>query len=143
MNDHTLPVVAGVEITTDSEGRYNLNALHRASGLGDNKRPSKWLASESAKKLNRELELQSLNLGFGENSNDYEPICVVHGGNAQGTYAAEQLAVAYANWISSAFYLQVIETFLATRKGRRESLPAPGQPSRAVRSAINRTRPSR
>ncbi len=26
----TLPVICGVEITTDRAGRYNLNALHRA-----------------------------------------------------------------------------------------------------------------
>ena len=27
-----LPVIAGVEITTDAQGRFGLNALHRASG---------------------------------------------------------------------------------------------------------------
>lgn len=27
-----LPVIAGVEITTDEHGRFNLNALHKASG---------------------------------------------------------------------------------------------------------------
>lgn len=27
-----LPVIAGVEINTDTEGRFNLNALHKASG---------------------------------------------------------------------------------------------------------------
>ncbi|OTA18172.1 hypothetical protein Xbed_03169 [Xenorhabdus beddingii] len=38
-----LPVIAGVEITTDSEGRFNLNALHKASGAGESKKPSQWL----------------------------------------------------------------------------------------------------
>ncbi|MGL9736391.1 MAG: hypothetical protein ACR5LF_14895 [Symbiopectobacterium sp.] len=28
-------IIAGVEITTDAKGRFNLNALHKASG-GDN-----------------------------------------------------------------------------------------------------------
>ncbi len=35
----TLPVICGVEITTDRAGRYNLNALHRASGLGAERSP--------------------------------------------------------------------------------------------------------
>ncbi|UBX29978.1 DNA-binding protein [Arsenophonus apicola] len=30
-NEH-YPIIAGVEITTDSDGRFNLNALHKASG---------------------------------------------------------------------------------------------------------------
>ena len=33
------PVIAGISITTDKEGRYNLNALHKASGGKDAKRP--------------------------------------------------------------------------------------------------------
>ncbi|ENZ1875423.1 hypothetical protein ACGGXQ_002104 [Salmonella enterica] len=31
-NAENLPVIAGVEITTDDAGRFNLNALHKASG---------------------------------------------------------------------------------------------------------------
>lgn len=34
-----------------------------------------------------------------------------------GTWACEQLAVAYANWISPEFYLLVINTFIAVKKG--------------------------
>lgn len=36
-----VPMIAGVEITTDAEGRFNLNALHKASGLGEGKTTSK------------------------------------------------------------------------------------------------------
>ena len=52
----TLPVICGVEITTDRAGRYNLNALHRASGLGAHKAPAQWLRTLSAKQLIEELE---------------------------------------------------------------------------------------
>lgn len=51
----TLPVICGVEITTDRAGRYNLNALHRASGLGAHKAPAQWLRTLSAKQLIEEL----------------------------------------------------------------------------------------
>lgn len=59
-----LPVIAGVEITTDAEGRFNLNALHKASGLGQHKKPAKWLANQSTVELIRELENQSPNSGL-------------------------------------------------------------------------------
>jgi phage antirepressor YoqD-like protein len=121
-----LPTIAGIEITTDSEGRFNLNALHRASSTGDHKRPSKWLASEPTQDLIRELEAQSPLAGFGDKSTTC--INTVKGGNAPGTFAAEQLAVAYANWISPSFYLQVINTFLAYKKGA--IVPSPASMSR-------------
>ncbi len=48
VTNKNLPVIAGVEITTDSEGRFNLNALHKASGLGSNKAPAQWLRTKQA-----------------------------------------------------------------------------------------------
>ena len=59
-----LPIIAGVEITVDAAGRFNLNALHRASGLGSHKRPSKWLCSEPTQELIRELQAQSPSEGL-------------------------------------------------------------------------------
>ena len=110
-NNH-LPTIAGVEITTDADGRFNLNALHKASGEGMRKRPQYWLASDSTAALITELEAQQTEAGIPAS-----PVNVVRGGLAQGTFAVEQLAVAYANWISPRFYLQVIDVFLAYRKG--------------------------
>lgn len=77
-------------------GRFNLNALHRASGEGSHKRPSKWLATEQAKALISELEKQSPNSGLGQ-----EVIKTVKGGISPGTFAHELLAIEYAGWISS------------------------------------------
>ncbi len=107
-----LPVIAGVEITIDAEDRRNLNALHKASGLSGHKRPSKWLSLDTTKELIVEFESQSPSEGFGNSA-----ISTIKGGRNSGTFAVEQLAVAYANWISAAFYLQVINTFLAYKKG--------------------------
>jgi len=100
------PSIAGVEITTDAEGRFNLNALHRASGGEKKNGPTYWLALDSTLKLIDEMK--------GKNTEI--PVFTAKGRNG-GTFAAEQLAVAYANWISPAFYLQVIDTFLAYKKG--------------------------
>jgi len=54
-----LPVIAGVEITTDEHGRFNLNALHKASGGRDAKRPKTWLETKQANELVEELRQNS------------------------------------------------------------------------------------
>jgi hypothetical protein len=54
-----LPVIAGIEITIDSKGRFNLNTLHRASGGNKKDGPSYWLALESTQTLIAELKKQT------------------------------------------------------------------------------------
>ncbi|WEE27721.1 phage antirepressor KilAC domain-containing protein [Aeromonas hydrophila] len=105
-----LPVIAGVEITTDEAGRFNLNALHRASGGEKKNGPSYWLSLETTKDLIDAL---------GEKLGDTEiPVSVIRGGVTQGTFAHELLAISYAGWISPAFQLQVNQVFLDYRTGR-------------------------
>lgn len=122
-----LPVIAGVEITTDEAGRFNLNALHRASGTGDHKRPSKWLATEQAKALIEELQKNlSPNQGFGQNLLDTDiSVSVIKGGVSPGTFAHELLAISYAGWISPAFQLQVNQVFLDYRTGKLAPVAKP------------------
>lgn len=110
---NSLPVIAGIEIITDDAGRFNLNSLHKASGQGSHKRPSKWMATEQSKELIAELESQSPNMGFAQ-----EVIKIVKGGFKPGTFAHELLAIEYAGWISPAFRLQVNQTFIDYRSGK-------------------------
>ena len=128
MMGRNLPVIAGVEITTDEHGRFNLNALHRASGLGESKKPSEWLRTQQAGDLIGALNSQSGDSHFG-------PINTIRGGNSPGTFAAEQLAVAYANWISPPFYLKVIQTFLDHKKGAAQQPAIPQSFADALRLA--------
>ena len=92
-------VIAGVELTTDSEGRFNLNALHKMSGLGTEKRPGEWLKNGPAQELVEELSKVRTVA-----SPKIAAVNSIRGGNTQGTFAVKQIAVAYANWISPAFY---------------------------------------
>ncbi|WP_242014265.1 KilA-N domain-containing protein [Serratia marcescens] len=99
--------IAGVEISTDSDGRFNLNALHNASGLGLNKAPAQWLRTKSAQEVINELQ------------KDTVQICIVSSeGRNGGTYAHQLLAVSYAGWISPAFQLQVNQAFIDYRTGK-------------------------
>ncbi|MFB2927540.1 phage antirepressor KilAC domain-containing protein [Aeromonas hydrophila] len=104
---NSMPVVAGIEIPTDEAGRFNLNALHQASGLGAEKAPSKWLRNKQAQELVAEVENQT-----GQ-------ICIVSiEGRNGGTFAHELLAISYAGWISPTFQLQVNQVFLDYRTGK-------------------------
>ncbi|WP_421233864.1 KilA-N domain-containing protein [Aeromonas jandaei] len=110
---NSMPVIAGVEITTDEAGRFNLNALHRASGLGASKAPAQWLRTKQAQELVAEVEKQTMQ------------ICIVSvEGRNGGTFAHELLAISYAGWISPVFQLQVNQVFLDYRTGKL----APVQP---------------
>ncbi|WP_287868661.1 phage antirepressor KilAC domain-containing protein [Aeromonas sp.] len=106
------PMIAGVEITTDEAGRFNLNALHQASSLGAEKAPSKWLRNKQAQELVAEVEKQT-----GQ-------ICIVSiEGRNGGTFAHELLAISYAGWISPAFQIQVNQAFLDYRTGKLTPQP--------------------
>ncbi len=114
------PQIAGIEITTDEVGRFNLNALHRASGLGEHKRPSKWLAAEQTKELITTLQYQSPSKGLAQKA-----VNSIKGGNNSGTFAHELLAISYAGWISPAFQLQVNQTFLDFKSGKLQPVQKP------------------
>jgi phage antirepressor YoqD-like protein len=126
----TLPVVAGVEIPVDSEGRYNLNALHRASGEGKHKAPNKWLENQQAQAFVIAVKSQTPNLGSGKESNTYEVLKIINGGNAPGTFAHELIAVEYAGWISPSFRIKVNQTFIDYRTGKLQPSLNPANLSR-------------
>ncbi|EJA7722788.1 KilA-N domain-containing protein [Salmonella enterica] len=107
IQNQNVPVICGVEITTDAEGRFNLNALHKASGSEKKNGPSYWLVLDSTKQLIVELEKQTTEIS----------VVTIEGRNG-GTFAHELLAVEYAGWISPAYRLQVNQTFLDYKTGK-------------------------
>lgn len=96
-----LLVVEGVSVRRDSEGRYNLNDLHRAAGGLERHSPNRWTRTESFNGLISEL---TPDMAFA-------PADVQRGGVTPGTYACKELVYAYAMWISPSFNLKVIRTF--------------------------------
>ena len=117
-----MPVIAGVTINQDEQGRFNLNALHRASGAGDSKKPSEWLRSKQVQELVDELS--------GNSHLGYAPVSSVKGGVCPGTFAHELLAISYAGWISPSFQLQVNQTFLDYKTGKLQPAFNPASLSR-------------
>ena len=116
------PVIAGIEIHTDDEGRFNLNALHKAHlalnpQLHKNtKQPADWLKLEGTKELINEFS----------NSEDLHS-CPIDSksGRYGGTFVHEVLAISYAGWISPKFQLQVNQIFISYKTGALEPAKDP------------------
>lgn len=114
--------VGGIEITTDDAGRFNLNALHRASGAEKKHGPSYWLALDSTQSLMDELSAQTTGISV-----------VTKEGRSGGTFVHELLAVSYAGWISPSFQLKVNQAFLDVKSGM-VGLPDFANPVAAARA---------
>lgn len=132
---NTLPIIASVHITTDEEGRFNLNALHRASGEPDSKKPSEWLRGKQAQELIAELEAENPAI---------KSISTIKGRGVTGTFASEEIAVSYAGWVSPAFQIKVNRAFISYRKGNlveKQNTPAiPQNFADALQLAANQAR---
>lgn len=84
---------------------YSLNDFHVASGNNPNHRPNQFIRLETTKALANAIETENANA----------QICAfktLRGSNG-GTYACQELVIAYAAWISPAFHLKVIRAFMA------------------------------
>lgn len=88
---------------------YSLTDLHRLSGGEEKHRPSHFLRLDQTKDLISAIERENSNV----------QICtfkIIRGGQG-GTYACEELALAYATWISPKFHLVVLRAFIAMHRG--------------------------
>lgn len=135
---HATPLVlADTRIRQDAQGRHCLNDLHRAAvAAGANaraKEPGKFFRAPRTQELLRLLEQEAAqNLGGGPTPNwgnapsnsvtpnwgdGIAPIHTIQAGDPrlQGTYVCIELVIAYGQFVSAAFDLKVIRTFLAVQ----------------------------
>ena len=103
-------IVANVVVRTDSEGRYHLNDLHKASGGEDKNKPSHWFNNKQTQEL-----VELLN---GRNSASLS--VVTKDGRGGGTYVCKQLVYSYAMWLSAEFNLKVIDAYDGVVQRERE-----------------------
>ncbi len=83
---------------------YSLNDLHVASGNDPKNKPANFVRLETTQALVNELKNEIC-------SDLRSSVLVVK--NGVGTYACQELVIAYAAWISAAFHLKVIRAFMA------------------------------
>ncbi|MGY0318275.1 KilA-N domain-containing protein [Edwardsiella tarda] len=119
-------VISDIKIHVDSDGRYSLNDLHKASGGEKRHQPSDWLRLSQTIELINEI-INPGNPGIQEIVNSgislFHPIKVRRGCKG-GTYVCKELVYSYAMWISAAFALKVIRAYDALVSGETEKAEA-------------------
>lgn len=108
------------------ENLFSLNDLHQASGNLTKHKPAFFLRIDMTKDLITEIEKETPNA-----------LKVIRGAQG-GTYACEELMLAYAMWISPKFHLIVLRAFLNLHKKSTVLLPSTITPEQqqAIQSAV-------
>lgn len=108
------------------ENLFSLNDLHQASGNLTKHKPAFFLRIDMTKDLIAEIEKETPNA-----------LKVIRGAQG-GTYACEELMLAYAMWISPKFHLVVLRAFLNLHKKSTALLPSTITPEQqqAIQSAV-------
>ena len=95
------------------ENLFSLNDLHQVSGNLAKHKPVLFLRLDTTKDLIAEIEKETPNA-----------LKVIRGTQG-GTYACEELVLAYAMWISPKFHLIVLRAFLAMHRNQPQQLALP------------------
>ena len=93
---------------------YSLKDLHKISGGEKKHEPYLLIRLETTQELITEIKSES----------DCEPVKTIRGTQG-GTYACEELVIAYAMWISPKFHLIVLRAFLAMHRNQPQQLALP------------------
>lgn len=111
---------------------YSLNDLHQISGNNQAQKPSNFTRLETTQELVSEIQKEDPTT---------QPLKTLRGTQG-GTYACEELALAYAMWISPKFHLVVLRAFLAMHKGELQNsaqiapLTITPEQQRAIQEAV-------
>ncbi|HCX7339666.1 TPA: KilA-N domain-containing protein [Escherichia coli] len=120
---HLMPFLFKHPISTRINGgveQFSLTDIWKLSGMGDEKRPSKWLRSEHAQKQIAYLEfLADIK---GRNSallNGH--FCPIENGKGRyaGTWAIKELAISFAMWLSPEYHVEVVKGFAEYEEAKR------------------------
>lgn len=103
-------VINDTVITTDDNGRFSLNDLHKSAGSNAKNKAALFLKLDSVKRVAEVLKIANPT---------FEPISIKRGRYTGGTWVCKELVYKYAMWVSAEFEVKVIQTFdQVSRKGK-------------------------
>lgn len=100
---------------------WSLTDMWKAAGGDSSKRPVIWLGNQGTEALIQVFRCQSQNSDFAR-----EPVRTSRGGTNPGTWAATELAIAYAQFLSPEFHLRTIQEWKEWQMVRHSGGHAPG-----------------
>ncbi|MFK5239131.1 KilA-N domain-containing protein [Glaesserella parasuis] len=103
---------------TQLDNLYSLTDLHRVSGYEAKHAPNRFIRLDTTQELVSEIQKEDPTT---------QPLKTLRGTQG-GTYACEELVLAYAMWISPKFHLVVLRAFLAMHKEKNSTQIAPLEP---------------
>ncbi len=95
-------IINETTVTTDEEGRYSLNDLHKASGGTPKTKPALFMQNKSFKDFADILKVDNPT---------FNPVSKKQGRYNGGTWVCKELVYKYAMWVNPSFELKVIRTF--------------------------------
>ncbi|HCL5074822.1 TPA: KilA-N domain-containing protein [Salmonella enterica] len=105
--------ISDVSIHQDTEGRYSLNDLHKASGGEQRHEPNRWMRLDQTKEM-IEVIINAQIWAF-------EPVLSRRGCRG-GTYVCKELVYSYAMWVSAEFHLAVIHAYDAMMTAQHQQV---------------------
>jgi phage antirepressor YoqD-like protein len=117
-------VIGTTSVRLDSNGRFNLNDLHIASGGAHRHRPPFWLKN----KKTQEVIADRLISGNPE----LAPVVATRG-RYGGTYAIKGLVYSYSMWVSARFHNQVVDAYDAMARAAEPGHILPSSLAQAYR----------
>lgn len=120
---HLMPFLFKHPISTRIKGgveQFSLTDIWKLSGMGDEKRPSKWLRSEHAQKQIAYLEfLADIKVQNSALLNGH--FCPIENGKGRyaGTWAIKELAISFAMWLSPEYHVEVVKGFAEYEEAKR------------------------
>lgn len=110
-------------IRVDENGLVCLNDIHRAAGFSANRRPSDWMSLATTIKTIPAMLTRITGKAGNWAKNEYRSVTYTKTGQAGGTWAHENLALSYAEYLSPKLGIEIREVFLRYKRGD-ESLVA-------------------
>lgn len=95
-------IINDTEVTTDEDGRYSLNDLHKASGGNPKNKPALFMQNKNFKDFVEILKVDNPT---------FNPVSKKQGRYNGGTWVSKELVYKYAMWVNPNFELKVIRTF--------------------------------